>query len=372
MKVEAGCESLRCAGRTRRCAALRPRSQGGASGRLSPGWSCSAASPSCSASGFFLWLLPNEEVALDRNADGIVVLTGGTSRVTDALELLAAGRGKRLLITGVNPGTTTADIAHQSADYEPLPGLLRRSRLFRDQHARQCGARHAAGRSTASFHSLIVVTSAYHMPRALAEIAHQLPDVDAHPVSGRLRPPARSSRGGRTATPRGWCCRNISNIFSPRCACASTWWRRRPAAAVSPTRAHAAAALQLNRTGLLSSLFAIAARSLLFNALFYLNMIVRMIVGAADARAAAIVPAAASCAPMRAAVSGCCGRSAASRSNGAAAKSFPPGACIVACKHQSLWETFALFALLPRSDLRAQARTDVDSAVRLARHQSAA
>ena len=66
----------------------------------------------------FLWLLPAEEVELDRNADGIVVLTGGTSRITDALELLAARRGKRLLITGVNPGTTTADIAHQFADSE--------------------------------------------------------------------------------------------------------------------------------------------------------------------------------------------------------------------------------------------------------------
>ena len=44
----------------------------------------------------FIWRLPSEEVALDRSADGIVVLTGGTSRVSDALELLAAGRGKRL------------------------------------------------------------------------------------------------------------------------------------------------------------------------------------------------------------------------------------------------------------------------------------
>ena len=83
----------------------------------------------------FLWLLPEEEVKLDRKADGIVVLTGGTSRITDALELLAAGRGRRLLITGVNPGTTTADIAHQFADYGKLLGLLRRSRLFRPQHA---------------------------------------------------------------------------------------------------------------------------------------------------------------------------------------------------------------------------------------------
>jgi uncharacterized SAM-binding protein YcdF (DUF218 family) len=40
-------------------------------------------------------------------------------------------------------------------------------------------------------HSLIVVTSAYHMPRALAEIAHALPGVElvAYPVAnGKLRP----------------------------------------------------------------------------------------------------------------------------------------------------------------------------------------
>ena len=37
--------------------------------------------------GCFIWFLPDQEVMLDRNADGIVVLTGGTSRVSDALEL---------------------------------------------------------------------------------------------------------------------------------------------------------------------------------------------------------------------------------------------------------------------------------------------
>ena len=68
----------------------------------------------------FIWLLPSQEITLDRNADGIVVLTGGTSRVADALELLGSGRGKRLLITGVNPGTTTADIARQTVDYGRL------------------------------------------------------------------------------------------------------------------------------------------------------------------------------------------------------------------------------------------------------------
>ena len=49
--------------------------------------------------GWFLWIVPNEEVAIDRMADGIVVLTGGASRTADGMELLAAGKGKRLLIS---------------------------------------------------------------------------------------------------------------------------------------------------------------------------------------------------------------------------------------------------------------------------------
>jgi uncharacterized SAM-binding protein YcdF (DUF218 family) len=137
----------------------------------------------------FLWLLPNEEVVLDRNADGIVVLTGGASRVTDGLELLAAHRGKRLLITGVNPGTTTADIARQVAGYDRLLSCC----VDLDYSAiNTLGNAVETRRWTIDrgFHSLVIVTSAYHMPRALAEIAHQLPDVTLIPfpvVSDRLR-----------------------------------------------------------------------------------------------------------------------------------------------------------------------------------------
>jgi uncharacterized SAM-binding protein YcdF (DUF218 family) len=137
----------------------------------------------------FVWFLPEQQLPLDRSADGIVVLTGGTSRVTDALELLASGRGKRLLITGVNPGTTTADIAHQTGNYDRFLSCcvdLDYSALNTLGNAVQ--ARIWA--TTHNFQSLIVVTSAYHMPRALAELANQLPDAALIPypvVSDRLR-----------------------------------------------------------------------------------------------------------------------------------------------------------------------------------------
>ena len=125
--------------------------------------------------GFFIWLLPEQEVALDRSADGIVVLTGGTSRVSDALELLSSGHGKRLLITGVNPGTTTNDIAHQTVDYKNVLACC----VDLDYAALNTVGNAVQARRWAlahNYHSLIVVTSDYHMPRALAELSHQLPD----------------------------------------------------------------------------------------------------------------------------------------------------------------------------------------------------
>ncbi|HXW30608.1 MAG TPA: hypothetical protein VEK55_14695, partial [Xanthobacteraceae bacterium] len=36
----------------------------------------------------FVWRVPKAEVALGRNADGIVVVTGGALRIADAVELL--------------------------------------------------------------------------------------------------------------------------------------------------------------------------------------------------------------------------------------------------------------------------------------------
>src|SRR5215475_12175717 len=70
------------------------------------------------AAGFvaFLTQLRGAEVVPESKADGIVVLTGGSSRVSDAMELLAGGYGRRLLISGVHPTSTANDISRSVPD----------------------------------------------------------------------------------------------------------------------------------------------------------------------------------------------------------------------------------------------------------------
>jgi uncharacterized SAM-binding protein YcdF (DUF218 family) len=134
----------------------------------------------------FVWFvlqISSDEVTLDTRADGIVVLTGAAARIPDAIELLATERGKRLLITGVHRATSSREIARITPLYSKYFTCcidLDRSALNTFGNALE--ARRWARQN--NFNSLIVVTSNWHMPRAMAELAHQLPDVTliAYPV----------------------------------------------------------------------------------------------------------------------------------------------------------------------------------------------
>jgi uncharacterized SAM-binding protein YcdF (DUF218 family) len=124
---------------------------------------------------WFIWRVPADEIPLNRNADGIVALTGGASRIADAIELLASGRGKRLLISGANRATNSNEISRLNPEFERWV----RCCVDIDRSLNTLGNAIETRRWAQSrgFRSLIVVTSNYHMPRALAEIAHQLPGV---------------------------------------------------------------------------------------------------------------------------------------------------------------------------------------------------
>ena len=128
----------------------------------------------------FLSQLRGSEERPARNADGIVVLTGGSSRVSDAIELLAAGYGKRLLISGVHPTNDVHDISRTLPDNHKLLSCcvdLDRSAINTRSNAAET-RRWARERG---FNSLIVVTSNYHMPRAIVELSHAMPDVTLIP-----------------------------------------------------------------------------------------------------------------------------------------------------------------------------------------------
>ena len=105
-----------------------------------------------------------------QRADAIVALTGPSSeRVNAAVRLLEQGKGRRVLISGVNP-----DVRRQELN-AITPGS---SRLFNCCVDLGFEAENTFGNAqeisawarAKGYDDLIVVTSDYHMPRALLEI----------------------------------------------------------------------------------------------------------------------------------------------------------------------------------------------------------
>jgi uncharacterized SAM-binding protein YcdF (DUF218 family) len=130
----------------------------------------------------FLSQLRGSEIKPARQADGIVVLTGGSSRVSDALELLAAGYGRRLLISGVHPTSAASDISRSVSENQSFFNCC----VDLDHSAVNTRSNAAETRRWAherGFKSLIVVTSNYHMPRAIVEFSHAMPDIELVPFA---------------------------------------------------------------------------------------------------------------------------------------------------------------------------------------------
>ncbi len=116
------------------------------------------------------------------DTDAIVVLTGGSGRLRTGLDLLLAGRAKRLFVSGV----------YRGVDVTQLLALLKQSP---DQVENRISIGNAvdtienaletkAWMHQQGFTSLRLVTAAYHMPRSLLEFQDAMPDIriEPHPV----------------------------------------------------------------------------------------------------------------------------------------------------------------------------------------------
>ena len=118
-------------------------------------------------------------------ADGIVALTGGSDlRLEAASRLLEDGKGRRLLVSGVNRRATRQDLLGVTGAAKPIFDCcvdLGFTAADTVGNARET----AEWARSLGYRSLILVTADYHMPRALLELKATLPEarIAAYPVA---------------------------------------------------------------------------------------------------------------------------------------------------------------------------------------------
>jgi uncharacterized SAM-binding protein YcdF (DUF218 family) len=108
-----------------------------------------------------------------RSTDAVVVLTGGAGRIEHAIEVLVAGKAKRLLVAGADPSVTKADIARRIGKHDKL------IRCCVDLGSESVDTRSNAEEAQRwlqqrNFRSLRLITSDWHMRRARYEFSKLL------------------------------------------------------------------------------------------------------------------------------------------------------------------------------------------------------
>lgn len=114
-------------------------------------------------------------------SDGVVVLTGASNvRLEQATKLLEAGKGKRLLISGVNREASRDDVLGVTKAVRPIYDCCV-DLGYAAADTVGNASESAEWAKAKDYHSLIVVTADYHMPRSMLELHAAMPDVALHP-----------------------------------------------------------------------------------------------------------------------------------------------------------------------------------------------
>ncbi len=122
-----------------------------------------------------------------QKGDAIVVYTGGSHRIEEAMKLLRSGNGKRLLISGVNPDISMESLMKENGIKSTLYDCcIDIDKLAADTIGNALEAKKWAEKH--NYKSLVIVTSSYHMPRSLLETRKLLPQTRLIPF------PVTSSR----------------------------------------------------------------------------------------------------------------------------------------------------------------------------------
>lgn len=126
----------------------------------------------------FTRIIPSVPLDLRTTTDGIVIFTGGKTRLEVALDLFQQNKGKYLLVSGVNPDSTLPQ------RIEKLSLSSRITLGFDALNTAGNAQETAIWAHTHHIKTIRLITSNYHMPRSLFELKSVLPDVEIipHPV----------------------------------------------------------------------------------------------------------------------------------------------------------------------------------------------
>lgn len=132
---------------------------------------------------WFAGTIPDSVADPASPTDAIVVLTGGSQRLENGLDLLASGMGKKLFVSGVHPGVQLPQLLHAAT---PKPDWIACCIALGHAADNTWGnaAETAAWMRKEGFHSLRLVTGSYHMRRSLLEFSRVMPEIEIvpHPV----------------------------------------------------------------------------------------------------------------------------------------------------------------------------------------------
>lgn len=124
------------------------------------------------------------------SADAIIVLTGGSGlRIAAGIDLLKAGAAPQMLISGVNPDVPEAEIIKLGGGEAELYaccvtlGRQAQTTIGNGEETSNWVREQASGK-------LLIVTSNYHMPRAMIVLSRAMPNLDLtpFPIQSSLNP----------------------------------------------------------------------------------------------------------------------------------------------------------------------------------------
>ncbi|HEY8963842.1 MAG TPA: YdcF family protein [Alphaproteobacteria bacterium] len=137
---------------------------------------------------FTLYVTQSTPDARGEVTNAVVVLTGGAGRTAAGFQIIAEGRAEKLLITGVGNQTSLRDLLAGNITKEDIKAAVLKHCCVTLGYAAETTQDNAAetlewmAKNNVPMNATIrLVTSDYHMPRALLQFRRALPEATIYP-----------------------------------------------------------------------------------------------------------------------------------------------------------------------------------------------